>query len=97
MAKTRDLFNKTGDTKGTLQEKMGTIKERSGKDLTEAEEIKKSGKNIQKNYYKKGHNDPENNGVMVTYLELDILECEVKWVIGRITMNKAIGSDRIPA
>ena len=76
---------------------MGTIKDRNGKDLTEQKKLKRSGKNTQKSHIKKGLNDPDYHSGIVTHLELDILECEVKWAIGSITMNKASGGDGIPA
>ena len=75
---------------------MATIKGRKGKDLTEAEEIKKWWQKYSEQLYKKGLNDPDKLNVVFTHLELDILECEVKWALGRITMNKASGSDGIP-
>ena len=81
MAKTRDLFNKTGDTKGTLQEKMGTIKDKNGEDLTEVEEIKKRWQEYTEDLYKKALNDPDNQDGAVTHLEPDILECEIKWAL----------------
>ena len=95
MGKTRDLFKKIRDTKGTFYAKMGTIKDRKGMDLTEAEDIRRGGKNTQKNYTKDLHNPDNHNGV-ITHLEPDILECEVKWALGRITINKASGGDGIP-
>ena len=95
MGKTGDFFKKIGEIKGTVHAKMGTIKDRNTKDLTEAEEIKKSGKNTLKNY-KKGLNDPDNHDGIVTYLEPDILECEVKWALGSMTTNKASVGDGIP-
>ena len=76
---------------------MGTIKDRKGKDLTEAEEIKKRCQEYTKELYKKGLNDPDNHNGVITHLEPDILECEVKWALGSITTNKASGSDEIPA
>ena len=76
---------------------MDTIKDRNGKNLTEVEEIKKRWQEDTEELYKKGLNDPDNHDGVVTYLELDILECEVKWALGSITMNKAIGGDGIPA
>jgi len=76
---------------------MGTIKDRNGKDLTEAEDIKKRWQEYMVELYKKGLNDPDNNDDVVTRLEPDILECKVKWALGSITMNKASGGDRIPA
>ena len=95
MGKTRDFFKKIRDTKGTFHAKMGSIKERNGMDLTEAEDIKKSGKNTQKNYTEKIFMTDYHNGV-ITHLEPDILECEVKWALGSITTKKASGSDGIP-
>ena len=97
MGKTRDLFKKTGDTKGTFHAKMGTMKKRNSKDLTEAEEIKKRWKDYTEELYKKGLNDPDNHDGVVTHLGPDILECEVKLALGSITINKASGGDRIPA
>ena len=96
MGKTRDVLKKTGDTKGTFHVKMGIIKDRHGKDLTEAEEIKKRWQEYTEELYKKGLNDLDNQIGVVTHLEPDILECEVKWAIGSITMNKASGGDGIP-
>ena len=95
MGKTRDPFMKIRDTKGTFHAKMGTIKDRNGKDLTETEDIKKSWQEYME-LYKKGLNDLDNHNGVVTHLEPDILECEVKWVLGSITMNKASGGDGIP-
>ena len=95
MGKTRDLFKKIRDTKGTFHAKMGTIKDRNGMDLTEAEDIKKR----QQEYtelHKKDLNASENHDDMITHLELGILECEVKWALASITMNKASGGDGIP-
>ena len=86
--KTRGLFKKIGNTKGTFHEEMGTIKERNTKDLTEAEEIKKRWQEDTEELYKKEINDPGNHNDVVTLLEPDILECEVKWALGSITMNK---------
>ena len=97
MGKTRDLFKKIGDTKGTFQAKMGTIKDRNGMDLTEAEDIRRGGKNTQKNCTKKDLHDPDNHNGVITHLEPDILECEVKWALESITTNKANGGDGIPA
>ena len=77
--------------------KMGSIKDRNGKDLTEAEEIKKRWLEYTKELYKKGFNDPDNHEGVVTHLELDVLECEAKWVFGSIITNKASGGDGIPA
>ena len=94
MRKTRDLFKKIGDTKGTFHAKMGSIKKRNGMDLTEADDIKKWQEYTE--LYKKGlHNQDNHNGV-ITHLEPDILECEVKWALGSITTNKASGGDVIP-
>ena len=97
MGKTKDLFKKTGDTKGTFHAKTGTIKDRNSKDLTEAEQFKKNRQKYTEELYKKGLNDPDNHDGVDTHLEVDILKCEVKWPLGSITMNKASGVDRIPA
>ena len=97
MGKTRDLFKKTGDIMGIFHARTGTIKDRNSKDLTEAEEIKKRWQEYTKEPYKKGLNDPDKHDCVVTHLELDILECEVKWALGSITTNKARGSDGISA
>ena len=97
MGKTGDLFKKMRDTKGIFLAKMGSIKDRNGMDLTEAEDIKRGSKNSQKNYTKKDLHDPDNHNGMVTHLEPDILECEVKWALRKITMNKARGDDAMPA
>ena len=94
MGKTRDLFKKIRDTKGTFHAKMGTIKHRNGMDLTEAEDIKTRWQEYTEGLYKKDPHDPDNHGV-ITHLEPDILECEVKWALGSITTNKASGNDRI--
>ena len=96
MGKTRDLFKKIRDTKGNFHAKMGTIKDRNGMDLTEAENIKKRWQNYTEELYKKGHNDPDNHEGVVTHLESDILEYEVKWVLGSFTTNKASRDDGIP-
>ena len=96
MEKTRDLFKKIRDTKGTLHAKMGTIKDRNGMDLREAEDIKKKWQEYTKDLYKKDLLDPDNHDCVITHLEPDILECEVKWALESITMNKASGGDRIP-
>ena len=95
MRKTRDLFKKIRDTKGTFHAKMGLIKDRNGMDLTEAEDIKKRWQDTEE-LYKKDLNDPDNHDGVITHLELDILECEVKWALGSITTNKASGGDGIP-
>ena len=97
MGKTRDLFKKIGDFKGTFRVRMGVLKDRNCQDITEAEEIKKSGKEYTEELYKKGLNDTDNHDGVVTHLELDILECEVKWALESITMNKASEDDRSPA
>ena len=97
MGKTRDLFKKIRDTKGAFHAKMGTIKDRNGMDLTEAEEIKKRWQEYTEELYKKDLNDPGNHDGVIMNLEPDILECEVKWALGNITMDKATGGDRIPA
>ena len=94
MGKTRDLFKKIRDTKGTFHANMGTIKDRNGIDLAEAEDIKKRWKEYMEELYKKDQKDlhnPDNRDGMITYLEPDILECEVKWALGSITVNKASG------
>ena len=96
MRKTRDLFKKIRDTKGTFHAKMGTIKDRNGMDLTEAEEIKKRWQENIEELYKTDLHDPDNHDGVITYLESDILEYKVKWALGSITMNKASGGDRIP-
>ena len=90
MGKTRDRFKKTRDTKGTFQAKMGTIKDRNGMDLTEAKDIKKRQQEYTEELYKKGVNDLDYHDGLITHLEPDILECEVKWALGSITMNKAV-------
>jgi len=95
MGKTRDLFKKIRNTMETFHEKMVMIKDRNGRDLTEGEDIKKRWKNIQK-LYKKDLHDPDNHDGVITHLEPDILECEVKWALGNITTNKASGGDEIP-
>ena len=95
IGKTRDLFKKIRDTKGTFHAKMRSIKDRNGMDLTEAEDIKKRWQEYTEELYKKDLHDPDNHEG-ITHLELDILECEVKWALGSITMNKASGGDGIP-
>ena len=97
MGKTRDLFKKIRDTKGTFHAKMGTIKDRNGMDLTDTEDIKKNINNTQKNHTTKGLNDLDNHDNVATPLELNILECEVKQAFGCITTNRASGGDGIPA
>ena len=97
MGKTRDLFKKIRDTKGTFHAKMGTInQDRNGMDLTEAEDIKKR-QQEHRELYKKDLYDPENHDGVITHLEPDILECEVKWTLGSISINKTSGGDGIPA
>ena len=96
MRKTRDLFKKIRDTKGTFHAKMGTIKDRNGMDLTEAEDIKKRWQEYTEELYKKDLYDPDNHDGVITDLEPDILECEVKWALESITTNKASGGDGIP-
>ena len=97
MGKTRDLVKKIRDTKGTFHAKMGSIKDRNGMDLTEAEDIKKRWQEYTEELYKKDLNNPDNQNGVITHLEPDILECEVKWALGSITMSKASGGDGIPA
>ena len=97
MGKTRDLFKKIRDTKGTFHAKMGTIKDRNGMDLTEAEDIKNRWQEYTEELYKKHLHDPDNHNGVITHREPDILECEVKWALGNITMNKTGGGDGIPA
>ena len=95
MGKTRDLFKKITDTKGTFHTKMGTIKDRNGMNLIEAEDIKKRWQEYTE-LYKKNLHDPDNHNGVITHLEPDILECEDKWALGIIIMNKVNGGDRIP-
>ena len=96
MGKTRDLFKKIRDTKGTFHAKMGSIKDRNGMDLTEAEDIKKKWQKYTEELYKKDLHNPDNHDGVITHLEPDILESEVKWALESITMNKASGGDGIP-
>ena len=96
MGKTRDLLEKIRDTKGTFHAKMGTIKNRNGMDLTEAEDIKKRWQEYTEELHKKDLHDPDNQDGEITHLEPDILECKVKWALGIITTNKASGGDGIP-
>ena len=96
MVKTSDLFKKIRDTKGTFHVKMGTIKDKNGMDLKEAEDIKKRWQEYAEELYKKDLHDPGNHDGVITHLEPDILECEVKWTLGSITTNKASGGDGIP-
>ena len=95
MGKTRDLFKKIRDTKGPFHAKMSSIKERNGRDLEEAEDIKKWWREYTEELYKKDLHDPDNHDGVITYLEPNILECEVKWALGSITTNKASGGDGI--
>ncbi|KAF7237142.1 Transducin-like enhancer protein 1 [Varanus komodoensis] len=97
IGRTRDLFKKIGDMKGTFHAKMGMIKDQNGRDLTEAEEIKRRRQAYTEELFKKDLNVPENHDGVVTDLEPDILECEVKWVLGSLSNNKASGGDSIPA
>ena len=96
MGKTRDLFKKIRDTKGTFHAKMGSIKDRNGLELTEAEDIKKRWQEYMEELYKKDLHDPENHDDVITNLEPDILQCEVKWALESIAMSKASGGDGIP-
>ena len=96
MGKTRDIFKKIKDTKGTFHAKMGTIKDRKDVDLTEAEDIKKKWQEYTEELYKMDIPDPDNHDGVITHLELDILEYEVKWSLGSITMNKTSGGNGIP-
>ena len=96
MGKTRGLIKKIRDAKGTFHAKMGTIKDRNGMDLTEAEDTKKRWQEFTE-LYRKDLNDPDNHNGVITHPEPDILECEVKWTLGSITMNKVNGCDGIPA
>ena len=96
MGKARDLFKKIRDTKGTFHAKMGTIKDRNGMDLTEAEDTKKRWQEYTEELYKKDPHNPDNHEGVITHLEPDILECQVKWALGSITANKASGGDGTP-
>ena len=96
MEKTRYLFKKIGDTKGTFHAKMASIKDRNGRELTEAEDNKERWQEYTEELYKKDLHDPDNQDSVITYLEPDILECEVKGALRSITMNKASGGDGIP-
>ena len=96
VAKTRDLFKKIRDTKGIFHAKMGSIKDRNGLDLTEAEDIKKTWQEYTEELYKKRLHDQDNHDGVITHLESDILECEVKWALESIITNKARGGDGIP-
>ena len=96
MGKTRDLFKKVRDTKGTFHAKMGSIKDRNGMDKTEAENIKKTWQKYTEEQYIKYIHHPDNHDAVITHLEPDTLEHEVKWASGSITLNKASGGDGIP-
>ena len=96
MRKTRDLFKKIRDTKGTFHAKMGSIKYRNGRDLTKAEDIKKMWQGYTEELYKIDLHDPDNPNGVITHLQPDILECEVKWALGSITTSKASGGGGIP-
>ena len=96
MGKNRDLVKIIRDTKGIFHAKMGSIKHKNGRDLKEAEDIKKRWQEYTEELYKKVLHNPDNYDSVITHLEPDILECEVKWALGRITMNKASGGDGIP-
>ena len=97
MGKTRDLFKKIRDTKGIFHAKMGSIKDRNGMDLTGAEDIKKRWQEYTEELYKKDLQDQDNHDSVITHLEPDILECEVKWALGSITTSKASRGDGVPA
>ena len=96
MGKIRDLFKKIRDIKGTFHAKLGLIKDRNSMDLTEVEDIKKRWQEYTEELYKKDLHNPVNHDCVITHLELDILECEVKWALESITTNKASGGDGIP-
>ena len=96
MGRTRDLFKKIRANSGTFHAKMGSIKDRNGRDLTEAEDIKKRRQEYTEELYTKDLHNPDNYDCVITHLEPDIFECEVKWTLGSITMNKASGCDGIP-
>ena len=96
MGKTRDLFKKIRDTKGTIHAKLSTIKERNVRDLTKAKAVKKKGQEYTEELYEKDLSDPNNHNGVVTHLQSDILESEVKWASGSNTTNKVSGGDRIP-
>ena len=96
MGKTRDLFKKIRDTKGTFYAKMGSIKDRNGMDLTKTEDEKKRWQKYTEELYKKDLHDSDNHDGLITHLEPDILECEVKWAFESITMNKPSGGDGFP-
>ena len=95
MGKTRDLFKKIRDTKGIFHAKMGSIKDRNGRNLTGAEDIKKRWQEYTEELYKKDLHDQDNHDGVITHLEPDILECEVKWALGSITTNKVSGGEKV--
>ena len=97
MGKTKDLFKKITNTKGTFHAKIGSIKDRNGRDLAETEDIKKRWQEYTEELYKKYLHNPDNHNGVIKYLEPDILECEFKWALGSITRNKASGGHGIPA
>ena len=97
MGKTRDLFKKIRDTKGTFHAKMSSVKDKNGMYVTEAKDIKKRWQEYTEELYKKDHHDPDNHNGVITHLEPDILECEVKWALESISTKKAGGGDGIPA
>ena len=97
MGKTRNLLKKIRDTKGLFHAKIGSIKDRNGMDLTETEHIKKRWQEHTENLYKNDLHDPDNHNDVITHIQPDILECEVQWALGSITINKASGGDGIPA
>ena len=96
MGKTRDLFKKIRDSKGTFHAQMGSIKDRNGMDLTEAEDIKKRWQEYTGELYKEDLHYPDNHDGVITHLEPDILVCEVKWALGSISMNKTTGGNEMP-
>ena len=96
MGKSSDPFKKIRDSKGAFHAQMGTIKDRNGRDLTETEDIKKTLKEYTEELYEKDLHNPDNHDGVITHLQPDILECEVKWALENITMNKASGGDGIP-
>ena len=97
MGKTREVFKSIRNIKGIFNAKMGTIKDKNGKDLTERKDIKKRWQEYTEELYKKELNEPDNHSGVITHLEPDILECEVKWALGSMTMNKARGKEYIKA
>ena len=96
MGKTRDFFQKIRDTKGTFHAKVGSIKDRNGMDLTEAEDIRKRWQEYTEELYKKDLHDPDNHDGVITHLQLDTLDCEDKWTLRSITTSKESGGDGIP-